>query len=273
MVMITGNDNTGRESLQNLILHKVEGEYGESAVVVKVTLVPNLVESLKKIRTLFTFVYGKEKTKPAVKEFNAAAKSAADASGELSADAYETLFQMWRSLVSAECSNPLVLLAVGGDDFDLWRRMYNSVSPLFDFIVVLTKSEVRAETTNVLLRQNNRNSAVIKARPLEANAAERYVREKLERQRIGPVLNPLAPFAAGVLETLYEPGGSAKSGDIVRWPVGWLNKTLTRALDEHLQQLQAREEAGVDLKTLPESELLIDAATVRKVREQMNEGN
>jgi len=272
IVMITGNEHTGRESLQNLILRKIKDQYNERPIVVKVTLVMNLLESLKRIRTLFGFTYSKEEKRPTNKSLNAAVKTAANIDGELSADAYATLFQMWKDLISFECARPLVLLVTGADDFDLWRQVYNSVSALFGFIVVVTKSEVRAETTDLLLRQNQRNSAVIKARPLTADAAKTYVLAKLASQRIGQTNEPLAPFAADVITALYEPGASAKPGEAVRWEVGRLNKTLARVLDDHLGILGAQESAGINVKALPQEQLLIDATALRVARQRMNDG-
>jgi hypothetical protein len=273
MVMITGYDNTGRESLQNLILHKIKAQYNKPPIVVKVTLVINLLESLKRIRTLFAFTYSKEERRPTRKGLSAAVTDAANVDGELSADAHATLFQMWKNLIAPECARPLVLLISGVDDFDLWRQVYNSVSALFDFIIVVTKNEVRAETTDVLLRQNQRNSAVIKARPLTADAAETYLRTRLASQRIGQTNEPLAPFATDVIAALYEPGASAEPRETVRWSVGWLNKTLARVLDDHLQILRARENAGTNVNALPQEQLLIDAVAIRAARERMNQGN
>jgi hypothetical protein len=274
MILITGKDNSGRESLQNLILQKINAQYGERPLVTKVDLVPNLVESLKKIRTLFSFGYSEEKDKPSRQKLKAAIASAADANGELSVEAYQTLFEMWRSLISAECRRPRVLLATGADDFDLWRKVYNSVSPLFHFVVILTQYDVRAETTHVLLKRNSRNSTVIKALPLGAEAARNYLREKLANQRVTPAPpeDSLTPFADDVLATLYEPGAMARPDTIIAWDIGWLNKTLSCVLDDHVKALLARQNGGADLKALPKAELLIDGKAAGATREKMNQG-
>jgi hypothetical protein len=91
-------------------------------------------------------------------------------------------------------------------------------------------------------------------------------------RRWGPP-DPLLPFADEALKALYEPGPSAKPSDIVRWDIGWLNKTFLRALDDHLTNLSTlAQQQSQRVEDLPPPQLVIGASAVRAARESLNQG-
>jgi hypothetical protein len=275
LILIAGEDNTGRESLRNLILHKIQAQTCSQPLVVEATLdSQNPAENVKTVARVFMNEYDLQETQPPFEELQRIYLRETREQGA-GADTYSTLFQLWRPRVRKHCPRPIVLLLTSGDRYDNWQAIYNATRHLFNYIVVLTKNVPNAETCNKLVKAENKNVVLIKARRLELQEARAYLEARLAQERLAQVAppDPLLPFADEALKALYEPGPSAKPSDIVRWDIGWLNKTFLRALDDHLTNLSTlAQQQSQRVEDLPPPQLVIGASAVRAARESLNQG-
>jgi hypothetical protein len=274
IILISGSDNTGRESVRNLILHKIALLYGAKPLQVNATLSSlNIADNIRSVAYLFMHAYRRsaEET-PAFADLKATYDDQTGEANIGARDNYSTLFQVWREDVKP-CKRPIVLLAEGGNNHDLWRAIYDSTAHLFRFIIVLTKDEHQANVCYNALHGKGR--VFVKAKPLELMKAQNYLEMRLaeERDAAANPPNNLMPFTKQALDALYEPGKMYKPGEPLAWSIGWLNETFSTVLDDHIKNLRLLlKEQGREVTDLKPHELLIGADTMRAVRERLDRG-
>jgi hypothetical protein len=271
MILITGADNTGRESLRNLILHEIGSQFG-NPLLVKATLDTfNAAENIKLIATLFLSAYRREEALPPHALLRESFDEQAGEKDPGARNNYSTLFQLWRDDVLPACKRPLVLLAEGGDSHDLWRQIYESTSHLFRFVIVTTKNEPHANACYLGLSGKNR--VLVKAKLLGQQWAREYLAARLADERPAAAApDDLTPFSQEALNALYEPGIKFKPGDAIEWSIGWLNETFSAIVDSHVSALlDLVEKQGKVLEDLEPDELLIKADAVRAARNRLNQ--
>jgi hypothetical protein len=275
ITLITGSDNTGRESLRNLILYKIATQFGPPLTVRAALKSLNIADNIRTVATLFMYAYRRQEAQPTFQDLKAIFDEQAGEANVGVKDNYSTLFQIWREDVLPYCQRPLVLLVEDGDNHDLWRAIYDSTSELFQFIIVVTKNEPHANACYLGLSGKNR--VLIKAQQLGQTRAHAYLEARLADERIGAgtAMGDVTPFSQEAFAVLYEHGTRFKPGDTIRWSIGWLNETFSAVLDDHLAKLSYRVEQlqleGKDMTTLKQDELLIDAETVRATRQRLNQ--
>jgi hypothetical protein len=273
MVLISGSDNTGRESLRNLILHRIGTDFGPPVPIQATLAGLNHAQNIRSIAEIFLFTYNQYEPAPALAVLQPPFDGQTGQANVGAANNYSTLFQIWRNSVALSSKRPLVLLLDGTESHDLWRAVYDSTSHLFRFIIVMTKNEAHANACYTGLGGKNR--VLIKAKPLGPQHAEEYLAARLASERVDPPgsQQPLMPFSQNALEVLYEPGATFKKDDKVEWPIGWLNETFSAVMDDHLATLNTRlkelRQLGHDVSDINPNELMIDAALVRAVRKRL----
>jgi hypothetical protein len=280
LIIIQGSDGTGRESLRNLILHKVNEESGGSAPVVVETELDSFhhAENIKQIARTFYDAYDNSKyTQPTRAELKTIYDEEKDAPNPGAETFYASMFRRFNTKVrSVRKDHRMVLLlkgvlTSGGDSYDTWRVIYNSTSPLFQYIIVMTTREDQANSIHTLFRRDNKNVALIKARELELNEARNYLAARLDQERTAPVNDRLLPFTEAALSELFLPGSGAENkagqSNSIPFNIEMLNRTFLCALDYHLCQLENK-----DIKQLNAQDLLIGPGTILEVRRRINSG-
>lgn len=282
LIIIQGSDGTGRESLRNLILHKIKVESGgRGPVVVEVELDSfNHAENVKEIARNFYDVYGdsiyKDPTREQLKEVYDEEKDAPNPGAQTF---YASMFKRLNTKVRAYRKDHRMVLLLkgvltsGGDKYDTWRIVYNSTSSLFQYIIVMTTREDHANSINTLFRRDDKNVALIKARELELKDAREYLQARLAQERIAPVKDEerLLPFTEEALNELFKPGSAAEKTleqeSAVPFNIDMLKRTFLCALDYHLYQLEKK-----DVQQLQSQDLLIGPGTILEVRRIINSG-
>ncbi len=273
LILIAGAENTGRESLCNLILHKIKLQFNQELLVTEAILdTKNPSENIKAAARLFMSQYDLEELAPSYEELNKFYLRETGAQAKPTST-YSTLFQMWKPRVRRACARPLILLLRGGESYDNWKALYESTAHLFDFVIVLATKVTDAETCNQLLKTENKNVVLIKARKLAVNDAVTYLQARLRLLRVpaGAQPNSLLPFTAAALQSLYAPGPTAE-GKPVEWEIGMLNKSLCCALDDHIGRLEILLKQGRPAASFTPAELQIDAAAIQQTRQRINQG-
>lgn len=270
LVVVSGTRSSGRDSLINLILHKIGCLHDASPRVLSVSDVPRSPElAVKHVARYFiaSWPAATQKTLGELFDFHTKEKSA-DTDVH-----YSPLFFAFRETLKGELEMPAVLSIVGTDSYDIWKSVYLSCRKLFDYIVVQTKSFRAGNTLKVSMVDTT--VAHIQAQPLSAKAALEYAKTRIAFERLGiSVANDLAPLTAQAISLLYEPGKSAQDGYEQPKTIGWLRETLHSAMEKHVENLvkivDDKGQAGLDA-LLPEH-LLISEETVWDARQEINRG-
>jgi hypothetical protein len=281
LVLITGSNQTGRESLRNLILHKIEQATSgpnRPPIVTEIELEEgNRADIVRQIANMFMFAYQASLlTAPSFEVLQAALNNnAGSASGISDRSYYSGLFQIWKNLVRPHCRRPLVLSLSGIYLYNTLQVIFNSTHHLFKFIIVTTGSPSNAETCRKLLADDRKNVGLIEAGKLDRAKVDEYVSWRLSAERVAGSAQPgnsLVPFSAAALDELYMKGATSEPGETVRWHVEFLNKTLRGALDQHYAELQEKvNRSGVAvLNALAAHDRLIGAEHIRKARKAIN---
>lgn len=277
LIVIQGSDGTGRESLRNLILHKIQEESGAGPVVIEVELDSfNHADNIKEIAQTFYDGYATSSyqapTRAELKDIYEEGKDSPNPGAETY---YAGMFRRFNMKVrSVQKTSRIVLLlkgalATGGDSYDTWRVIYNSTSSLFQYIIVMTTDEEEANSAHEIFRRDNKNVTVIKARELWLDDARSYLQTRLDQERTAPVNDRLSPFTEEALTVLFSHGSAVANqvGQARPFNIEMLNRTFLCAVDYHLWQLQKK-----DPTQLKAEELLIGPATILEVRRRINAG-
>jgi hypothetical protein len=262
LVMISGNSQTGRDSLANLVVHKIKRATNEKPVVVSVRLGFDAKSNALNTATLFVdaFEIDADASKPntdAVARMRARIKQTTEAPP---ADGnYSNLFMGLRQMYDQVASRPIVIRALEGDHAS-WAQMYDATRDLASFLIVTTGDPVNAEACYLRMHTAGKNIAWVRAGLLDLPSCRRYVSQRLAEER-GPQQQPgandIAPFTDDALELLFKPGATAANGTVQRQSIGFLRRRLRRALEEAART----------------TESVIDAVVMRRACDALNRGN
>lgn len=275
MVLITGSDsedNTGRESLNNLILHKIQKELEKFQIkplIVEVELLSKKQEeNITTIAELFMAIYEdeepeeKEKIKKLKKDYDKYKNKSINLS---------TFFQLWkRDLRNYE--KPIVLAVKKTvDSQDLWQEIHNQASDIFKFIVIIVTNEEYIDVCFNLLQKYIDNLALIKAQKLELEETRTYLMEILAQERVGNdrIPNQLFPFSEEALIALYKSGSTYIEGEIKSLSIGRLNKIFIATIDNKLEKLLEKLNKGQDLT---QDDLTIAEEDIFDASDEINKG-
>jgi hypothetical protein len=285
LVLISGDRESGLDSLANLVLHKIKhthgGQPGKPLLIVDVELesrdpvrnvaavashlinavrycetVPNRQAIADEMRGEYTRVTGEQAGRK-------------DAS-------YSELFRAFRNLLKP-VDHTLVIKIIKGGDYDSWVRIHESAKSCCSYVIVTTASVPQAKTCYDAMTGRNLNVAWIQAKPLGHSKAQEFVANRIAAHRTGAIPNSvgkLFPFTAEALAALYEPGVGATPGKPIDYPIGWLRRTLYAALAEHLKTMNLTYGAASDeaLAAIDVAKTALGPAEVIRTRNKLNRG-
>lgn len=270
LTILAGQEHSGRESLRNLLLHKITQQAGPPLVINLVLEGGDRSQIVKQVAELFMLEYPNHFATPTVERLQQAFQTMTrtKVSGQYSY--YANLFQFWHNQVKGTCTRPLVMNIEGKPDYNTWRVLYNSTRSLFSYFFVLTGDIASAKTCRETMPDCN--VAVIVAPPLSQTEAVRYLTVRLSNERTVGTAQSVQPFTPSAIAALYQRGPTATQD--VRWQIAFINRTMRRVFDDHLQAvvslLQSR--GALDRSLLSESEIEIGPDEVRRAREALNMG-
>ena len=271
LTILAGPDHSGRESLRNLLLHRI-GQQGSQPLVISLVLEGgDRRQIVRQVAELFMLEYSNHFDIPTFDRLQQVFQTMTRTTVAGQYSYYTNLFQFWRNQIRAVCSRPLVLSITGKPDYDTWRVLYNSTRTLFPYLFILTGDIASAKTCRETIQDGN--VAVIIAPPLSESEALRYVRFRVNRERYANLPPTTDPFTPAAISALYQRGPTATED--VRWQIAFINRTMRRALDDHLDKLVGILEARGSLNRalLSPQEIEIDAGAVRRAREALNMGH
>lgn len=270
LTIIAGAEHSGRESLRNLLLHKISNQSGPPLMINLVLEGGERSQIVKQVAELFMLEYPSHFATPTFDRLQQAFQTMTKTKVTGQYSYFANLFQFWRNQIKTVCNRALVLSIVGTADYNSWRVLYNSTQALFSYIFVLTGDIASAKTCRNTMQGGN--VAVIVAPPLNETEALQYVRFRVNRERVTNIHQPLEPFSPAAISALYQRGPTATEN--VHWRIGFLNRTMRRALDDHLARLVhlLQERGSLDRGLLLPNEIEIDGEAVRRAREALNMG-
>jgi len=269
-VIVSGTKSSGRDSLINLILYKIELLHCAVPRLLTVSDIPRSAEpAVKHVAEYFIASWPPAVQKTLGEIFDRFTKQKSTATDVH----YSALFYAFRQNLKDELTMPNVLSIVGTDSYDIWKSVYLSCKKLFDYVVVQTKSPRAANTCKTSMTDTI--VAHIQAQPLSAKKALDYVKTRMTFEHLGaPAVNVLAPLTSEAIDLLYEPGRSAQGGQEQPKTIGWLRETLRRAVDKHVERLVriVDEEGPAGLDALSPEHLLVSRDTLWDARQEINRG-
>lgn len=268
LILIAGGKFEGRESLQNLILHKINLNHAANPpLLIKAPLDGlNQVQNVSLIARNFVRRIKREINDDEYKDLNELVQTELSAGTSGTNSVFANLFVQLHDTVIEYYEKPFVLLLSGGDHYDTWETVYNSTRTLFQYIIVVTNDQTEAESTAKHLPNNS--VAVIKAQKLDLQKTKRYLQARLSDERTEPMTNEfaLAPFGDEALQTLFAPGSQFVPNQSVQLPIGRLNKILSQIIDLQMEEVlriaqeQSKRPDQLDLKdTLVLSKTVLQA--------------
>jgi hypothetical protein len=278
LILISGTGQTGRSSLVNLVLYKIETLWESMPIIVETSLDGfDKAQNMKNMARLFIQTYALEEAAPTEEQlWKIYERETKEPSTGIDAH-YTALFSSLRLVIKKFCNRPIVFLIMGADDYDLWACIYNSSIALAEYLIVETSKTADALTCHTLMTNKGKNVAHINALMLDSEAARQYLVDRLSSERPADLpaddKDDLMPFTEEALEILYKPGTSIdpEKAAPVRHPIGWLRETFRRVLKEHLDELSKIVEANPQELENP-GRLIVNGKKMWNVRQAINQG-
>ncbi len=282
MIIISGSRQTGRDSLANLLLHKIGEETGKRLLLCELPL-EGRDKSRNTAAVATAIMDAVEFDHKPFENWEVLRKRMRDKYEEVRSDqkdykdpSYTNIFSAFEKLLTPH-GRELVIKITKGGDHDSWARIHEFVGSCCYYIIVLTEEDAYAKTCYDAMLQNNMNVCWIRAVPLKEEAARKYVASRLKHARItganAASAQDLFPFTADAIRALYEPGPTLTRNTAVEHPVGWLRRTLNEAVKEHVQKI-GKLYPGADPATLAAiaaAEVHIGPEGVRRARQKLNQ--
>jgi hypothetical protein len=275
-VLISGLKQTGRDSLANLLLHRIQSLVAQPPIVVDVKLPGrdkaqnlNRVAHAILMRLSFGGEAGADK-QTVVASLEREYSRATEQEARVKHPTYANCFAAYQEILRPLARN-IILRIVEGGDHDNWKLIYESARQCCSWVVVLTDEPVYAEACYNAMSSDRRISW-IQAQRLDHAMAERFLRARLDKYRFRPDMS-LHPFAEATLDVLFAPGThpDRRRGAVVH-PIGWLRKSLNAALEDRLRQLEAAIPDDKALGRITPEQASISSEGVKAVRERLNAG-
>jgi hypothetical protein len=278
LILISGTGQTGLDSMANLILHKIKlsTEEDEEPLVCEVVL-----EDRDKVRNVEAaaraFIEAVEFADPEIDDAPALVKRLrAKLDEEMKANegrdtSYTQVFTAFSKILRGVSREYIIWIKKGGDH-DSWGRIQDAVGQLCAHVIVTTGDMVFAKTCYDQVVALKKNVAWISTGPLDEAKALQFVENRLAAHRIkDPAAQPpdrFSPFTEKSIRTLYKPGSAGTDPELgaPRHSIGWLRRTLHKALEDHLAWLEQEPGAAGD----PDA-IRIDEKRLRATSEALNQ--
>lgn len=279
MVLISGPSHSGLDSLANLVSFKVAEKTGRPLLETCVALEGR--DAARNVLLVANVLIDDVEYNPSIAGAADFAKLMLDrlqrgitaAAGRADAS-YSDVFRAFDKILEP-AKRSVVIRIVSGGDHDSWARIYSAAKELADCVIVTTPDSAFAKTCYDAMNTSKQNVTWIKAKPLDLHVTRMFVEERLGFVRMpgAPGGNQrFAPFTDAALEVLFQPGTNRLDA-VITHPVGWVRKTLHRALEDQLAQIQVKVNGSLPaVPGHPEFPFLVDSARVIAARNRLNQG-
>ena len=275
LFLISGTSQTGRSSLINLILFKIEDIFQVVPITVDAVLSSfNKAQNTKELARLFITTYTSEQPKPDSKLLWEIYERETKEDSSGSQTPYSTLFKSLNIFIRKECDRPIVFLIKGCDHYDLWSCTYDSTMGLANYLIVETSKKADAETCHNILTGEQKRVAHIFAPKLKNEQVCKFILDRLSLGRLIPSEKSLVPFTNEAIDILFERNPDTICTEPLEWPIGWVQASLSRVFQEHMDTLcrLVEEKGQAVLDSLPPEKLYVDKNKMWEVRQRMNKG-
>ena len=266
LILISGYNSTGRRSLAKLLLRQIHTSHTAKPITVEVPLTgnkPNIYA--RDLATAFVDHYLFEENEPTEERLRNVIEDSERKEQTNPGTGFLPIFPRFKTFVRHYCARPIVFVITGVDLMRGWRRLYDLLSPLANYIVVITPCNDEAKVGRDNLPRRLDFGAVT-ASKLDHDRAEEFLQLRLAAERL-PALPEeerlsLKPFKRDALEALFAPGAKSPASRVT-WHIGWIINTLSLAFDEHLRELKHElENIGDDVAHIPEQKTWISAQAI-----------
>lgn len=282
LVLISGPSHSGLDSLANLVTFSVADALGRPLIETCVRLEGRDAgrNTLKIAKSLVDDVeYGPGLPKAeqlAARMRERLERSIRDEAGRADAT-YSDVFRAY-SKILAPAGHGVFIRILSGGDHDSWGRIYKASRELASCVVVTTPDAAFAKTCYEAMTTDRQNATWIRAQPLDLEMTRRFVEERLAVVRLpgAPGANTrYHPFTDAAIDVLFQPGVQRRAGVPVTHPIGWVRRTLHRALEEVLEEIRNKVPAG-DAPSItghPDFPFSVDTQWVVDARNKLNRGD
>ena len=235
LVIMTGQRDTGLDSLANLVVHQIKTTSAKDPLVCDVVLEgrdKNINLEAVAIRMMDVVQYHQ----PALPNGKSLAQEMRERYDRPYKGTPAQIFQAFGNILKPLNRELIIKIDKGGDS-DSWARVYEAVRGCCSWVLVLTPECAYSRTCYNALTNQGQNVSWIRALPLDQNQARLYVERRVAAGRLSGQKPPqgfeLFPFTDAAIATLYEPGQTA-GGQPLKHPIGWLRKTLHKAIEDQI---------------------------------------
>lgn len=249
VVVVSGSNWTGVQSLVNLIQYKAQKNSSNSPIMFSAQLVNDrevlgLEKKVSWVKTIIKFFndeYCITQSQPTIEQLKAIYDSEV-AELDNHPSGYLDLPQRIRKAVRRHSDHPIVFTIDLENDLidEHWQDIYEIVKKFANLLIIPTRKSAYASN---FYRSNNMKMSLvhIEACKLDLEATQSYLLQRLGLYRRNQLLNNLpdtTPFSEDALSCLFAPGSNTKDTSRITFPIGYLNKRLKAAVDKQAQKLK-----------------------------------
>lgn len=273
--ILSGGNKSGRNSLKNLVLYQIEVAHQDRPLLVEHSLNSrNLDVQVRDMALALVdnlVVEEGDALEERLRKIIADAETSQVGTGE---GRYDSAFGRFKTFIRIR--RPFVFVLSGIDRLDTWTNAYRVLSTIASYIIIISADEKEAEVAYKKMDKDARDVMWVHASRIDQDMAKSYVSTIFARQRL-PTLSPdvktsLQPLTEELLESMYQPGPSAREGERVTHPLGLVNATLRKVLDEHFHSLELQAPGEVPASQIPAERRLVKIAQLQAARAQLNRG-
>ncbi|WP_332877118.1 hypothetical protein [Massilia sp. S19_KUP03_FR1] len=275
MVLISGPSETGRDSLANLVLHRIAKTTASRKAVVAELELHGYDKSANVAAVANRIISKIEYGEPSIAEADKVAARMRTAFDQFVPKqplavrdiSYTGLFETFRDILAAIDITLVVMIRDGGDHRS-WASIHDSVKSCCSYVIVMTAKGADADVCYNTMLSSRLHVAWIRSKPLDLDRAKEYVRHRVAAERLAtaPQGDPLFPFAADAIDALYQPGSTAQPGTRLDHTISALRKTCGLAFAERLRAVPAGAAIADPLA------LRIDRDDIIRARQKLNLG-
>jgi hypothetical protein len=263
LIILSGYNNTGRRSLARLARKQIRDSHAGKPMFIEVDLSGNDTNvHARELAKAFIdyYAWASGETEPKEESLRTILRDASADEEVKPGTGYQSIFRSLRMRVRQYCPlRPIVFEIRDIDRQDTWQLLYKILSPLANYLVIITTDETEARVARNNLQRKPVKFASVTAPRLDYNKAEQFVRFRFEaeRQPGHTHFSSLAPFDPSAIAALFA-SSLTKPGGKVEWQIQWIIENLRLMLDRHLQDLKEyMEEHGGSVAGIPEERRLI----------------
>jgi hypothetical protein len=283
VVIISGRDTSGVQSMVNLIKYKAKQSNGEPPLMFSAPINIHHETSLGQMyagwsQTIvqffldtYRFTGGNKENYDSLKEIFDEEKESLEKNSSLYLNLPQRIINIFRY---RHKKRPIVFMIDFNQDlsYEHWSKISEIVNKFVNLLIITSRDPINASSFYSSMHKKI-EVVHIETSMLNLNKTRKYITKRLELYRVNKKPSGIVPFSEAALQRLFDETETTGNTQPTH-TIGWLNKRMRMAIDKQIQILTkySQENDVTEISRYPENMITIQQELMEQLNSEINQG-